>query len=228
MMKSSEFAFNPLKTNRMKKYMLSIAAILPSLFLVAQELTTIQLNPPGLNHGLTVLKALSVRASAREFSDRKLSLQDLSDLLWAANGINRPESGGRTAPSSHNSQDIDLYVFLPEGVFLYDAKSQLLAPLLAGDHRKLSGTQDYVGTAPVSLLLVSDIARFTTGDEAGKLTSAAFDAGIVSQNISVFCASAGLATVPRASVDVAKVKSLLNLKASQYIMLNHPVGYPKE
>ena len=211
----------------MKIYLFSVAAILASLFLHGQELKPIQLNSPDLSRGLNVLKALSVRASVREYSDRKLSLQDLSDLLWAANGINRPEKGGRTAPSSMNSQDIDVYVFLEEGAYLYDAKNQLLSPLLNGDHRKLTGTQEYVGTAPVSLLLISDISRFKSGDEAGKLRSAAFDAGIVSQNISVFCASAGLATVPRASVDAAKVKTLLNLKETQYILLNHPVGYPK-
>ncbi len=193
-----------------------------------QNIEPLKLNPPDLNRGLNLMKALSVRASVREYSSEKLSLQDLSDLLWAANGINRPEKGGRTAPSSMNSQDIDLYVFLQEGVYLYDAKNQVLTPVTAGDHRAETGTQEYVGTAPVSLLLISDISRFRNGDEAGKLRSAAFDAGIVSQNISVFCASAGLATVPRASVGVEKMKTLLNLKETQYIMLNHPVGYPKK
>ncbi len=212
----------------MKKPQILLVFIFQFILLNGQELKPIQLNPPDLNRGLNVMKALSVRASVREYSPEKLSLQDLSNLLWAANGINRPETSGRTAPYSMNSQDIDVYVFLQEGVFLYDAKANQLLPLVSGDNRAATGTQEYVGTAPVSLLLISDISRFRNGDETGKLRSAAFDAGIVSQNISVFCASAGLATVPRASVVAEKIRTLLDLKDTQHIMLNHPVGYPKK
>jgi SagB-type dehydrogenase family enzyme len=212
----------------MKKALFFLSAlILRFMLLYGQEIKTIQLNPPDLNRGLPVMKALSLRASVREYSSEKLSLQDLSDLLWAANGINRPEKGGRTAPSSMNSQDIDIYVFLEEGAYLYDPKNNRLTPVVSGDYRAISGTQDFVGAAPVSLVLVSDISRFRSGTNEEKLKSAAYDAGIVSQNISVFCASIGLATVPRAGVDAAKVKPLLKLTDTQYIMLNHPVGYPK-
>jgi len=191
----------------------------------AQELEQIKLNAPDTERGLPVMKALAVRASVRVWSDQKLSLQDLSDLLWAANGVNRPDEGKRTASSAMNSQDIDIYVFMEEGVYLYDAFNQVLKPVCSGDHRALPGMTD----APVNLVLISDISRFRRGEDSLKLTIAAMDAGIVSQNISVFCAGTELVTRPRASFPgLEKIKEILSLSDSQHVMLNHPVGYPKE
>lgn len=206
--------------------------IIAGLFLftntvLAQNIIT--LNPPDLTRGLPVMKALSLRASEREFDTTSLSLQDLSDLLWAANGVNRPESGKRTAPSAINAQDIDIYVCMKSGVYLYNANNHLLNLVVPGDYRKLvAGSQEDVLKAPVICLLVSDISRFSRGDETKKLVWAAEDAGIVSQNISIFCASVGLATVPRATMDFPKLKEVLKLKDSQYLMLNNPVSYKKE
>lgn len=191
----------------------------------AQELTSIKLNNPDINRGLPVMRALATRASAREWSDQKLSLQDLSDLLWAANGVNRTDEGKRTAPSAMNAQDIGIYVFMKEGIYLYDAFKQILNPILKGDYRSLAGKAT---DAPVVLVLVSDISRFPFGDDSLKLSWADMDAGIVSQNISVFCAATELKTRPRASFDKEKTKETLKLKDTQYPILNHPVGYSKK
>ncbi len=227
-------------------------------------LKTIPLNPPDLKRGLPIMQAFSARASVRDWSPKDLSLQDLSDLLWAANGINRPDSGKRTAASAMNAQDVDLYVVTKDGVYLYDAKGPVLNPVAAGDHRTSlfarpgpppgakpgekpgekpgappekkegpppakpgQGPGGPSTPAPVVLILVSDTGRFGGRGNPDMMTRmAALDAGIVSGNISLFCAGTGLATRPRASMDPQKIKDLLKLKDTQVPMLNHPVGYP--
>lgn len=197
--------------------------------LSGQALQDIKLNAPDMERGLTIMKAFEKRASATSFSSMELSLQDLSDLLWASNGINRPESGKRTAPTAVNAQDVDIYVLMKPGAYLYDAKTHTLKGIAAGDNRKLvSDRQTNFANAPVMLVLVSEISRFRGDDNARKLSWAAMDAGIVSQNISIFCAGAGLVTRPRASMDTEGLKKLLNLGANQFPLLNNPVGYPNE
>jgi nitroreductase len=171
------------------------------------------------------MQALSVKASVREYSDKPLSLQDLSDVTWAANGINRPESGKRTASSALNAQDIDVYAFMEDGVYLYNAVKQVLDPVVAGDYRNLPDKTD----APVTLVLISDISRFRFGTEIQRTAWANIDAGIVSQNISLFCAATGLKTCPKASFPgMDKLREVLKLTPSQLVILNHPVGYEKE
>lgn len=195
----------------------------------AQNNLGIVLNQPDLSRGMPVMKALSERASATEYDTTGFKIQDLSDLVWAANGINRAETGKRTAPSAMNSQDIDIYVIMKSGAYLYDAKMQLLVLINAGDYRLFAaGKQVDVARAPVNCVLVSDISRFKSGDDSSKLLWAAEDAGIVSQNISVFCAGVGFATRPRVTMDQQKLSEVLKLKASQHLMLNHPVSYKKE
>jgi SagB-type dehydrogenase family enzyme len=197
--------------------------------LFAQSTKTIVLNPPDMTRGLPVMKALSLRASATDFDTTKIKLQDLSDLLWASNGVNRPDVGKRTAPSAINAQDIDVYVSMESGIYLYDAKKHILDLITDGDYRKLiAGRQENVAKAPVICLLVSDISRFKFGEDSLKLVWAAEDAGIVSQNISLFCASIDLATRPRATMDLIKLHELLKLKKSQYLMLNNPVSIKKD
>ena len=190
-----------------------------------QENKTIKLNAPDFNRNL--MKAFKERASAREFDTTKLSIQDLSDLLWAANGINRPESGKRTTPSAMNSQDIDIYVFLEDGVFLYDFKNSTFESIVTGDKRQIFSGPRKDPIPPVILLLVSDISRFTRGADSLKLNWAALDAGIVSQNISLFCAGNNMLTRPRAGMPLEEIKKLLMLSPTQYPMLNHPVSYKK-
>jgi nitroreductase len=210
----------------MKKIITILPLLLLSFCLFGQELKPITLNRADLKRGLSVMEALSLRASNTDFSDKKLSLQDLSDLLFAANGVNRNDIKKRTAPSAMNAQDIDVYVFLQEGVYLYDAFHGILNPVVAGDQRLLAaGFQVNVAKAPVILLLVSDISKFKMS-ESMKLENAAKDAGIVSENINIFCAGTGLITRPRGTMDLVKIKTVLNLKDSQKPMLNNPVGYP--
>jgi nitroreductase len=243
-----------MKSGFLKRSVLAVLLVLPVLgWAQAQELKTIKLNEPNKKRGLSVMEALSVRSSARDWSPKDVELQDLSDLLWAADGINRPDSKKRTAASAMNAQDVDIYVFLKDGVYLYDAAGHALVPVAAGDHR-----QEVVAPAgpppgakpenaprpkpegppgakpgppptpaPVLLVLVSDISRFSRGTPELKKEWAAIDTGIVSQNIAIFCAATGMATRPRASMDRDKIKALLKLTDTQFPLLNHPVGYPK-
>ena len=209
----------------------------------AQELETVKLNSPDLKRGLLFMETLSVKASAREWSDRELSLQDLSDLLWAANGLNRPEEKKTTASSAQNAHDVDIYVFMKEGVYVYDIYNHELDPVLCGDLRsqimrpRRPRPKDTDSSAqpppqppsepPIQIILVSDSERFRMGPQELRYEWGAIDAGIISQNISLFCAATGLKTRPRASMDREKVKDLLKLKDTQFVLLNHPVGYAK-
>ncbi len=210
----------------MRRVQLFMLCLLVAATCAAQKV--IQLPKPNMNRAGTVMKALSDRCSTREYQDKALTNADLSDLLWAANGINRPASGKRTAPSAMNKQDVDIYVVLPQGTYMYDAKAHALNLLTEGDFRgAVAGGQDFVNSAPASLVLVSDLARM--GDVKNERTKlmCAMDAGIVSQNISILCATAKLGTVARATMDVNKLKTVLKLSDTQMPMLNHPVGYLK-
>jgi nitroreductase len=180
-----------------------------------------------------VYKRQAKRQSNRTFDTKELTHQDLSDLLWAANGINRPESKKRTAPSAMNAQDVDIYVCMADGTYLYDASTNCLMQVTQQDIRPFSEGGRSTG-APVILLLVSDASRYRNYKPENKEANrqlemmGAIDAGIVSQNISLFCAGAGIGTVPRASLDQAAIRKALNLKESQSVWLNHPVGYLKK
>ena len=212
----------------MNQLMLLWAMCATMTTLHAQGAGELKLNRPDLNRGVNVMKAFSDRHSDREFSTRELSLQDLSDLLWAANGVNRPGDGKRTAPSALNKQDVDIYVFLAKGVYLYDASKHVLKLVAEGDHRAVvAGRQDFVKQAPVSLVYVSDLSRFGMGQDEQVKLMGAMDAGIVSQNVNLFCAGVGLSTVPRASMDQEALRKLLKLSDTQVPMMNNPVGYSK-
>lgn len=172
------------------------------------------------------MEAFAQRQSIRTYSDKELSTQELSDLLWAANGINRPEKGMRTAPSALNYQDVDIYVCMASGAYLYDAKGQQLVPVVQEDLRGIvGGAQAFVKQAPVVLVLVSDLSKMRGGDTEANRLIGAMDAGIVSENISIACAGLGLATVPRASMDKEQLAQKLELKSTQVLLLNHPVGH---
>lgn len=210
----------------MKNSLFFALFILSSISVFSQEHGIILLNPPNITKGYPIMKALSLRASVKEFDTTDLNIQDMSDLLWAANGINRPESGKRTAPSARNSKDIDIYVFLKQGTYIYNPSKHFLKLIHSKDSRKLvSGKQENFAQAPVFCLIVSDISRFKHGSDSLKLEWAAMDAGIVSQNISLFCAGTKLLTRPRVSMEKDKLRTLLNLSESQYLMMNHPVSY---
>lgn len=195
----------------------------------AQDLQPVQLNPHTKVRGVSVMEAFQNRQFLRDYRSEDLSLQDLSDLLWATYGINR-ENGKRTAPTAQNSQDVDVYVCKAEGVYLYDAANHMLQPVLAQDLRPMIEGGRPTG-APVCILLISDMSRYKDyGPDSKHLKHyyemGAVDCGIVSQNLSLFCAGVGLATGPRAGMDQEGLRKALNLKESQHIWLNHPVGYP--
>ena len=197
----------------------------PDVF--AQELKEIKLVAPDMSRSATLMTALSSRKSVREWSPKKLESQDLADLLWAAGGVNRPQEKKRTFPTAHNVQDIDLYLFNEDGVYLYDPFANALLPQFAGDHRAEAGIQEFVATAPAVLVLVCDLSRYTRGTDASKSRYAAMHAGSVSQNISLFCAGNGMGTVVIGMVDADALKKKLKLSDAQTVLLSHPVGYLK-
>ena len=193
-----------------------------------QESSPIKLPAAQTDGGKPLMQALKVRQSAREFGPEKLAPQVLSNLLWAAWGTNRPD-GHRTAPSASNRQEIDVYVTLPEGAFVYDAKAHALNPVAVGDLRAATGTQPFPATAALNLVFVADtskVARPATDPQQAMNLGA--DAGYISANAYLFCASEGLATVVRASVDRPALSKALKLKDTQVIVLAQSVGYPKK
>ncbi|MCK9634664.1 MAG: SagB/ThcOx family dehydrogenase [Methylobacter tundripaludum] len=195
----------------------------------AQENRPMKLPQPRLETGMPLMQALQGRKSTREFSAEKLPEQVLSDLLWAAFGVNRPETGGRTAPSTSNWQDIDIYIASADGLYLFDAKNHALNMIQAKDIRALTGTQDFVGSAPINLIYVSDFTRMDsdTGAEDKKI-AAAIDTGFIAQNVYLYSASMGLATVVRGSIDDEALAKAMSLKSTQWIVAAQSVGYPKK
>ena len=192
----------------------------------------IQLPSPIRDGGMPLSEALSSRHSTREFDPSKpVDKQLLSNLLWSANGINRPSSGHRTNPTALNSQEIDVYLIDKSGAYLYDATSNSLQLIAEGDHRGLvAGTagfsQDFVNDAPISLVIVGDYSKFDRDPDQAMLTTMC-DAGIVCQNINLFCSANGLATVPRMTMDTAGLAKVLKLKPTQRAILNNPIGYAR-
>jgi nitroreductase len=212
---------------RIAQLALAVLLIFPS-FSLAQELKAIQLLPPQTDGGRPLMQVLKDRGSSRNFSPEKLPIQVLSNVLWAAFGVNRPDSGGRTAPSANNSQDMDIYVATADGLFLYDAKANLLKPVLAEDIRALTGRQPFVKEAPVNLIYVSDLSKMTRAAPGDREFYAAAHTGFISQNVYLFCASEGLATVVRALMDRPALAKAMGLRPDQRITLVQTVGYPKK
>jgi SagB-type dehydrogenase family enzyme len=201
-----------------------VLSILVSIPLAAQ--TPVNLPKPQTSGGKPLMQALSERKSGREFASRELPPQVLSNLLWAAFGINRPD-GRRTAPSAMNRQTIDVYVVRADGAYLYEAAQNRLSPVAAGDLRAAAGTQSYVGQAPLNLVYVSDYSKMGHSPEAEQATFAGAETGFIGQNVYLYCASEGLATVIRASINKEPLAKALKLKPSQHIVLSQTVGYPK-
>jgi nitroreductase len=192
-----------------------------------QVLKAIELPKPQMEGGKPLMAALKDRKTSREFSTEKLPLQVLSNMLWAANGINRPD-GKRTAPTAMNKQEIDIYVALEQGLYLYDAKANTLVPVLAEDVRAATGKQPFVKDAPVNLVFVADYAKMGSTPADQKDFYAATDTGFISQNVYLFCASEGLATVVRGYVDRPICQAAMKLRADQKVILAQTVGYPKK
>lgn len=186
---------------------------------------TIDLPAPDTTGGKTLRQALQERRTSREFSNKPLPAGIISNLLWAAFGVNRA-TGGRTAPSAHEWHEIDVYVATADGLYLYDARNHSLRPILAQDIRVKTGTQPFVADAPVNLVYVADYSRMVEAEETDRILYSAADAGFISQNVCLFCATEGLATVVRGMVPRNELAKLMKLRPAQRVVLAQSVGYP--
>jgi len=200
--------------------------ILPALC-QAGDLGPVTLPAPQKTGGMKLMQALNERKSTREFATQKLPPQVLSDLLWAAWGVNRPD-GRRTAPSASNRQEMDIYVATADGLYLYQAKEHRLQPVTSDDLRGSTVTQDYVKQAAVNLVYVADFAKMGNASAESKAMYSGADTGFISQNVYLYCASEGLVTVVRASVDRDALAKAMHLRPDQRITLAQSVGYPKK
>jgi len=192
----------------------------------SQGLKPVELPAPRKEGGMPVLAALNVRHSTREYAERPIGPQTLSDLLWAAFGVNRP-SGDRTAPYWRHVMVMDVYAATTDGVWLYEPKSHTLTPHLQRDIRAETGMQDFVGTAPLNLIYVAHGERMTDISPEERRLYASVDAGFIGQNVYLYCASEGLGTVFRGAVDTAKLARTLQLPDGQFVTFAQTVGYPR-
>lgn len=214
------------------KQVIAVLSVVVTIFIYsaavyAEDIEPIRLPAPQTEGGKPLMQTLKERKSLREFSAKELQLQVMSDMLWAACGINRPDTGGRTAPTAKNMQEIYVYVVKAKGTYLYDAKTNMLVPVLAGDIRAMTGKQSFVKDAPVNLIFVADFSRMGGMDIASKDFYSATDTGYISENVYLFCASAGLATVVRGWVDKPALEKVMKLGRNQKVILAQTVGYPK-
>lgn len=216
----------------MKKIIISILAC--ANILCSCKAQDIQLPAPDMKQAsMSVVEALNTRHSVREYSDRRLTNQELSNLCWAAFGVSRDKEH-RTAPTAMNRKEIRLFAFTDKGVYEYKAVENCLKHIADGDHRKLVAgasngrgfVQEFVTTAPVSLVMVIDYEMFGSSDQRA-LTMGCVDAGNVSENINLYCQAVGMVTVPRATMDVEGIRQLLGMGEKQLPIMNNPVGFPK-
>ena len=216
--------FHPIKTVFSTLLALFVLASMVS----AQESEVIKLPAPRTEGGRPLLGCLAQRSSQREFGPDKISPQVLSDLLWAADGINRPGQGKRTAPSAVNWQDIDIYVSTADGLFVYRPEKQELQKILDTDVRAEMGSQEFVKEVPLNLIYVSDYSRISRGTDADKQFYSGTHTGFISQNVYLFCSSEGLATVVRGLIDREAMARVMKLRPEQHITFAQSVGYPRK
>lgn len=199
-----------------------------SLGIYAEELKPVQLPTPEMEGGRPLMEVLKDRHSSRDFSSENLSSQQISNLLWAAWGINRPETGKRTAPSARGYHEIEVYVALADGLYLYDAKANRLEPISSKDLRGATGLQPFVKEAPVNLVYVANYSRMGSYSPQQKDFYSACNTGFIAENVYLYCASAGLATVVRGWMDKPALAKEMRLGPDQKIILAQSVGYPKK
>lgn len=194
---------------------------------VLSQPATISLPQPDRKGGMPLMEALDKRCSTREFSEEKLPVQILSNLLWAAWGINREGDDKHTAPSSNNKQEIDIYVAIADGLFKYIPKGHLLEKISDEDIRSACGNQDFVATAPLNLVFVADLSRTEQKDYSVEPITSYSNVGFIAQNVYLFCASEGLGAVVRGWVNKETLQVKMQLNPSQKIILAQTVGFPK-
>ncbi len=188
--------------------------------------SAITLLSPDTSGGKPLMQCLKDRKTTRSFDSKPLPKQVLSNLLWAAFGVNRPD-GRRTAPSAMNWQEIDVYVAMQNGLYLYDPSSHSLKEVLTEDIREQTGTQSFVKDAPVDIVYVADLSKTGRASTDEQTLYTAADCGFIAQNVYLYCASEGLACVVRASIGKPALSKAMNLGPTQKILLSQTVGYPK-
>jgi len=213
--------------NVYRTYPLVILLTFNIISCTAQENKGIPLPPANTESGKPLMKALSERQSSRDFIDKPLTDKQLSDMLWAAYGINRPDEKKRTAPSAHDKQEVDIYVALAKGTFLYNAKNHSLIEISKNDIRSKTGKQGFVGTAAVNLVYVLNLEKSSSKDINDAKIWASVTTGAIVQNVYLYCASENLACVVRGWVDIEAMKKELKLNSNQVVLLAQTVGYGK-
>jgi len=193
---------------------------------VAQQSEPKELPLPRNEGGQSLTTALKLRRSTREYSDRPLPAQILSDLLWAAFGVNRPAIDGRTVPYWRHIMVIDVYLAMADGVWRYEPKTHKLLPYMKEDLRAMTGLQDFVATAPLNLVYVAHGERMTDVTPEERRLYGSVDASFIGQNVYLFCASEGLATVFRGAVDGPKLGKAMRLPDQEFVTFAQTVGYP--
>ncbi|MHC1705993.1 MAG: SagB/ThcOx family dehydrogenase [Bacteroidales bacterium] len=191
-----------------------------------QKTGDIQLPKPNIKGGKPLMDALMERHSSREFAAEKLEPQTLSDLLWAANGYNRADQKKRTAASSMNYQEIDIYLAMEEGLYLWDAEKNTLMLAESKDLREVTGKQAFVKDAPLNLIYVADFTKTKDGKTDAQVRASYANTGLIAQNVYLFCASAGLNVIIRGYFDAAELSKQMNLKETQLVIYCQTVGKP--
>jgi SagB-type dehydrogenase family enzyme len=205
------------------KTLLTLVIMAASIFASAQN---IALPEPQKTGGKPLMEALNDRHSTRDFSERELDMQTLSDLLWAAFGYNRPEERKRTAPTSRNYQEMEIYVSIPSGLYLYDAWENTLLRVLDRDIRASTGLQDFVAKAPLNLIYVANQEKVQDPHGERQLRASHTNSGFIAQNVYLYCASAGLVSVVRAWFDEEDLHKAMSLGEHMKIILTQTIGYP--
>lgn len=184
----------------------------------------IKLNTPTFTEGMGLMEALKNRKSSSGFTNKEIPLQDISNLMWAALGVNRPD-GKRTAPTGSNRQEIELYAFFEFGVYYYNYKNHTLELVAEGDHRAITGRAN-VQDAYLNLLFIADTDKTGPGHRPGDANTVSYvNVGYVSQNVYLYCASAGLGSRARGGWNQQEVIKRLGLKESMVVVLGQTVGY---
>lgn len=211
-----------------KKLIPIICLVLHSSLISYAQQDMIKLPEPKKTGGMPLMDALSNRKTSRAFSTKELDLQTLSNLLWAANGINRPDDGHKTAPSAVNWQEIEIYVSTENGVYIYNAVENTLELYMSKDIRESTGRQPFVKDVPLNLIYVADFTKMSDRPYDVKHWYSAADAAFIAQNVYLFCASENLATVVRGAVEKEELKKIMNLPEHQHVVLCQSVGYHSE
>lgn len=210
----------------MRKYFIAALIALITLPAMAQKGEIVKLPTPKMEGGMPLMEALKNRETTREFSSQKFSLQDISNLLWAADGVNR-ENGKRTAPNSMNRQEIDIYIATIDGIYRYNPHENSLTVIAKDDLRGATGKQAFVKDAPLNLVYVADFSRVPDGETEGQTKASHTNCGFIAQNVYLYCTSENMACVVRGYFDEKEIAKAFKLSDKQKAILTQTVGRKK-